>query len=145
MVSRAAEWPVNLGSGRPYNVDERDILFLEALIQYGQGKRHDADASMRAVAAFNSGPEPSPALLLQLLAADRVGDAALKQNLLTMLRNSEEDPVASWIMDMYNAGSGTDKVVEMPLVLAGGITARTRAGVSEYDIVSALAALAWKE
>lgn len=69
-ANKARQWPINLGVGRPYEVDERLEDYVVAFCNMEMGKVTKASAFMKKVAHYihPSGIEENTKLYLQLLA-----------------------------------------------------------------------------
>lgn len=142
VATMAADWPRNLGSGRPYEVDERDITFLEALIAEKNNQQSVASGRYNKVAAYTPESQISPYTLLKILALESSGQTDEAGELLNKIENQKsKDPMAAWLVLMYKGdraqAAGMEAIIEREQSLNG----RIKAGVSETDIVKALVSL----
>ena len=83
-IDKARKWPVNLGVGQPFDVDERIELILETIVYKKMGRESDAVGSLRKVSAYKhpEGVEENSKLLLQLKTLTIEGKKSLADELL---------------------------------------------------------------
>jgi len=101
---KAKLWPVNLGSGKPYDIDERLEDFIIAY-SFGQSnKPKEAENFYRKVMQYNCSPDTkeNAKLYLQLIALNKFNQTQAAQNLLSdFLIKEPENELFDWVDAKY--------------------------------------------
>jgi predicted Zn-dependent protease len=97
---KAKLWPVNLGSGKPYDTDERLEDFIIAY-SFGQSNKQDeADKYYKKVMQYNcpADTKENSNLYLQLIAFNKFNQPSTAQNLLSSAMTQEpENEILNWV------------------------------------------------
>ena len=118
-AQKALLWPVNLGSGKPYNPDERIENFILAYCSERSGRNSDADEFYSRVIDY--GPSKNsmdnPLLYLQVLALENTGNENHAQELLEKAKHDYPDSkYIEWITNIEQHGiteSNTGDMIEL--------------------------------
>jgi Tfp pilus assembly protein PilF len=105
-LSKAKQFPDNLGSGRPYeeDIDYRVEDYLTAIVYEKSNKKEESDKLFRQVASY---PETrggtKSTILIQAWALQRLGDSAAATGLVERkLSGEKNEPLKKWMLDVLN-------------------------------------------
>lgn len=97
-------WPENLGSGKPYDTDERLEDFIIAYSLEHSNKKSEADNYYKKVMQYNCPPDTkeNARLYLQLIALNKFNQTLAAQNLLSdFLIKEPENELFNWVDAKY--------------------------------------------
>ncbi|MBX2817498.1 MAG: DUF5107 domain-containing protein [Saprospiraceae bacterium] len=115
-IRSGRSWPENLGVGRPYEVDERKLDFLEMLVALKQGSQEDATGLARTMVdhTMQSGSKRMAEGLLALYASYLAKDEQSGQSILKQLDlDTSWDDVLRQFKGAFYAISSDDLLVTM--------------------------------
>lgn len=94
-------YPENLGSGRPFDPDERLIDFLLGQIEYQMGE--DPKEYYEKIASYKEESPNTKFQLFNLLAHRNLGDMDSVIKLLKQLKEMQDDSDAKWVLDKWES------------------------------------------
>jgi len=114
-AEKALSWPVNLGVGKPYNVDERlENYFLS--LGYDKLKQHSKAREYLTKVANHPNDDftkESPRLIFQLLALGSIGHADEDDRLFDKIKMKyPENQYLDWIYQVLTSGGNYSRTVE---------------------------------
>ncbi len=112
-LRKAKLWPENLGSGKPYDVDERIEDYLIATALERAGKRSKAKEQYNKVAGYTPPPNSreNTKLIFQLWALDKLNKDQEAEDLLARaLQASSDNPYLQWVNAVYRKDPGAGEI-----------------------------------
>lgn len=116
---KAKLWPENLGSGKPYDTDERLEDFIIAYSLGQSHKKNEADDFYKKVMQYNCPPDTkeNAKLYLQLMAFNKFNQPSTAENILRKAQSNEpENELFDWVDAKYS-GKETELLRERILNL----------------------------
>ncbi len=116
MPKKALLWPVNLGSGKPYNPDERMENFILAYCSEKLGREADTDTFYSRVSDYklSNRSMDNSLLYLQVLSLENTGSTEAAQKLLEKAINDYPDSkYIKWITDYKKQKVSASNSTEM--------------------------------
>jgi hypothetical protein len=104
-LAGAREWPEHLGAGKPYtaDVDERLEDWLTGLVRTRAGDSQAARTAWQRV-LDSSAPRTRTDLVVEAMAAGRLGDAAGSASRLAAPLVTADPAFAAWARELVNGG-----------------------------------------
>jgi len=115
-AEKALLWPVNLGSGKPYDPDERIENYILAYCNEELGREEDADKFYSRVLDYELSEKTmdNPLLYLQILSLENTESAEAAEKLLENAnRDYPESKYIKWITDIDKQGMAESEANEM--------------------------------
>ena len=145
MAQVASEWPANLGSGKPYVVDERDIQLLLTAIERRKGNNKGYQKRLSELAAWKDHTDITPSLLLTMVAYEGSGEITALDSIVKRLEElSGKELLAEWILKLFKGDyAAADSLEEVINASTGAGNARTLVSFSDESVVRELISL-WR-
>ena len=129
-AERAKEWPMNLGVGKPYEVDERLDDYIIAMAYTLSGNKKKAEVHYHKVADYCSSNQvnESSKLIFQLFALEKLGgkDEAL-QLLSDNIAQFHPNVYLKWVQKIYQQDLGKAEEIAKDIIESEKI-------IQPYDI-----------
>lgn len=131
LISRAREWPMNLGVGRPYQTDERIENYLESLCQDKLGRRSKSEVLEDEVIDYALGQyapfvwdetTPSSIYLSAILLRKNGREQEGRELLLEWKKKESKDLYANWCLAKFEGNDSDAKAIEADILKEDGGT-----------------------
>jgi tetratricopeptide (TPR) repeat protein len=146
LIAQARTWPEHLGSGRPYDTDERIEEFLLARCRQAAGDAAGAKQAYEHIVAFSNQQHPGygSVTLIQAMALRELGAGAEAQALLADWRvhASSENVYCPWALAVFNGDRAAVRTALLdPLSHAERSPWRLSRRQSDFPVMAAIAGL----
>lgn len=144
-VEKARIWPENLGVGRPYNVDERIELFLEAEYLLKKNQKEKADELFNEIVSYteNNHRRYSSTDYLYIVSLKKLGmNSKIGEFLTKWQQNSPNDPIRRWVVSMNNNNRQQARLIEQEITTeSGGTPWDPKYSDTDFEIIKNIAPL----
>ena len=141
-VKKARLWPENLGVGRPYDVDERIVDFMEAECLMRLNQREKALELFNDIILFtrDKGERYNSTDFIYILTLSRLGRHSERDQFVRQWQqHSPGDPVLNWNRAIIDNNLSRAREIEREIVSrSGGTPWDPRYGDPAFDLIKAL-------